>query len=327
MQGLDYREGEELSWCLFWSNILWQEWSCGLVHCPGGNATNPIWRVLASCDGISALTNSLKTSTYLVFLFDCLSSGNRVHVNHTNAVKKRDHQKFVGGFALSGLFGSGRATMLTLNSLWIIVVDPAFIAGHQRIKNCGIWIDQLYHQPAVMTTSFFLIFSEHPWDKLRANLLQILTNNCVYSSHTDMKLCAYCLYWHTTVLIHEIIYLANQLWCSDSLLLPHLSSPLADSLPSLNLLCHSKTDARFMQDAPKAVWSIQYVSVAFSLSLKQNFIAYRSSKVSSRPDCIFEIHQLWQSDFSRVYSNCCCSCSFESEIIKIGQSSHKIYVV
>ena len=60
-------------------------------------------------------------------------------------------------------------------------------------------------------------------------------------------------------------------------------------------------------------------------SLKHNFIAYRFSKVSLRPDCIFKIHQLWQSGFSRVYSNCCCSCSFEREIIKIGQSSHKIY--
>ena len=60
-------------------------------------------------------------------------------------------------------------------------------------------------------------------------------------------------------------------------------------------------------------------------SLKQNFIAYRSSKVSWRPDCIFEIHQLWQSGFSRVYSNCCCSCSFAPEIIKIDQSSHKMY--
>ena len=60
-------------------------------------------------------------------------------------------------------------------------------------------------------------------------------------------------------------------------------------------------------------------------SLKQNFIAYRSSKVSWRPDCIFEIHQLWQSGFSRVYSNCYCSCSFEPEIISIGQSSHKMY--
>ena len=26
-----------------------------------------------------------------------------------------------------------------------------------------------------------------------------------------------------------------------------------------------------------------------------------------------------------MYSNCCCSCSFEREIIKIGQSSHKMY--
>ena len=80
-----------------------------------------------------------------------------------------------------------------------------------------------------------------------------------------------------------------------------------------------------MQDAPKAVWSIQYVSLAFFPSLKQNFIAYRSSKVSSRPDCIFEIHQLWQSGWSRVYSNSCCSRSFEPEIIKSGQSSHKMY--
>ena len=110
-----------------------------------------------------------------------------------------------------------------------------------------------------------------------------------------------------------------------SLHVPHLSSSLTDSLPSLNLLCYSKTDALFMQDAPKAVWSIPYVSVVFFSSLKHNFIAYRSSKVSSRPDCFFEIYQLWQSGFGRVYSNCCCSCSFKAEIIKIGQSSHKMY--
>ena len=70
-----------------------------------------------------------------------------------------------------------------------------------------------------------------------------------------------------------------------------------------------------MQAGRKAVWSILYVSVVFFPSLKQNFIAYRSSKVSLRPDCIFEIHQLWQSGFSRVYSNFCCSCSFEAEIL------------
>ena len=109
-----------------------------------------------------------------------------------------------------------------------------------------------------------------------------------------------------------------------SLLLPHLLSPLTDSLPSLNLLCHSKTDARFMQDGRKAVWRIPYVSVVFP-SLKQTFLAYRSSKVSSRPDIIFEIPQLWKSGFSKVYSNSWCSFSFEPEIIKISLSSHKLY--
>ena len=56
----------------------------------------------------------------------------------------------------------------------------------------------------------------------------------------------------------NIVTLTLTLWPINSavltsLLLPHLSSSLTDCLPSLNLLCHSKTDARFMQDAPKAV--------------------------------------------------------------------------
>ena len=55
-QGLDYREAEELSWCTSWSNSLWQGWSCGLVYSPGGNATDPVWRVLASSEGISFWT-------------------------------------------------------------------------------------------------------------------------------------------------------------------------------------------------------------------------------------------------------------------------------
>ena len=73
---------------------------------------------------------------------------------------------------------------------------------------------------------------------------------------------------------------------------------------------------------------LQKQSEAFHMFLwhffqvENNFIVYRSSKVS---DCIYKIHQLWQSGFSRVYSNCCCSCSFEAEILKIGQSSHKMY--
>ena len=55
-QGLDYREAQELCWCPSWSNSLWRGWSCGLVHCAEGNATEPIWRVLASSLGISPWT-------------------------------------------------------------------------------------------------------------------------------------------------------------------------------------------------------------------------------------------------------------------------------
>ena len=43
-----------------------------------------------------------------------------MHVDHASAVKKRDHQKFVGGFALSGLLGSGRASMLSLGTLSLV---------------------------------------------------------------------------------------------------------------------------------------------------------------------------------------------------------------
>ena len=80
-----------------------------------------------------------------------------------------------------------------------------------------------------------------------------------------------------------------------------------------------------MQDALEATWSIPYVSVAFFPNLKHNFIAYLSSKVSWRPDCILKFKQMWQAGFPRVYSNSCSSCSFEPEIIKIGLSSHNMY--
>ena len=55
-QGLDYKECEELYWWSSCSTSLWQGWSCWLVHCPDGNATDPIWRVLVSSDGISSWT-------------------------------------------------------------------------------------------------------------------------------------------------------------------------------------------------------------------------------------------------------------------------------
>ena len=173
---------------LSWSNSLWQGWSSGLVHCPGGNATDPIWSVVASSDGISSWT-PIKTQ-------------------HSNPNPNP-----------------------LANQLWFIdyIAPPTPLIIPYRLP------------------AFFKSFMP-------------LNNWCsIYAR-----------------------------WSKSSL----------------------KRSIRFCGIFP---------------SLKQNFIVYRSSKLSSRPDCIFEIYQLWQSGFSRVYSNCCCNCSFEPEIRKIGQSSHKMY--
>ena len=184
-QGLDYRDGEELSWCPFCSNSLWQGWSWGLVYCPGGNTTDRIWSAQASSLGISSWTP--------------------LKLQHSNP-------------------------------------------------------------------------NPNP--------------------------------------------LVNQLWCIDflspptRLIIPHRLPAFLESLMPLKNWCsiHARCSKSRLKN------SIRFCGI-FSKLEKNFFIAYHSS---SRPDSIFEIHQLWQSGFSRVYSNCCCSCLFEPEIIKIGQSSHKI---
>ena len=105
--------------------------------------------------------------------------------------------------------------------------------------------------------------------------------------------------------------LANQLWRIDfltpptPLIIPHRLPAFLECLMPLKNRC--PIHARWSKSSLKH--SIRFCGIFFP-SLKQNYIAYRSSKVSSRPDCIFEIHQLWQSGFSRVYSNSCWSCSF-----------------
>ena len=98
--------------------------------------------------------------------------------------------------------------------------------------------------------------------------------------------------------------LANQLWCIDfltpptPLIIPHRLPTFLNSLMPLKNWCliHARCSKSRLKH------SIRFCGSIFP-SLKQNFIAYRSSKVS---DCIFEIHYLWQSVFSRAYSNCCC---------------------
>ena len=120
--------------------------------------------------------------------------------------------------------------------------------------------------------------------------------------------------------------LTNQLWSMD-FLTPSYTSHLPSQTPCLPWISYATQ--KLMLDSSKM---LQKQSEAFHTflwhffpSLKHNFIAYHSSRVSWRLDCLFEIHQLRQSRFSRVSSNSCCSCSFKPEIIKIGQSSHKMY--
>ena len=114
--------------------------------------------------------------------------------------------------------------------------------------------------------------------------------------------------------------LANQIWCIDfltppiPLIIPHRLPAFLESLIPLKNRC--SIHARWSKSSLKH--SIRLYGI-FS-KFKTEF--YCISKVS---DCISEIPQLWQSGFSRMYSNCCCSCSFEPEIINIGQSFHKIY--
>ena len=120
--------------------------------------------------------------------------------------------------------------------------------------------------------------------------------------------------------------LVNQLWGIDFLtpaipfIIPHRVPGFLESLMPLKNRCsiHARCSKSSLKHFIRCFCGI-------FPSLKHNFIAYLSSKVSSRPDSVFEIHQLWQSGFSRVYSNCCCSCSFEAEIVKFCPSSHKMY--
>ena len=117
---------------------------------------------------------------------------------------------------------------------------------------------------------------------------------------------------------------ANQLWCIDFL------TPLTSHHPSQTpcLPWISYATQKLMLDSCKMV---EKQSEAFHTflwqffsSLKQNFIAYRSSKVSSQIALL-----TFTSCDNQALVGCipiaAVACSFEPEIIKIGQSSHTMY--
>ena len=197
-----------------WSNSLWQVWSYGLVHCAGGNATDLIWRVMTSPDGISSWTPLKRHHS-----IPCWVSVQR----EPSACRSKKGSSKVCGWICSVLHSWVRDSQhaSTGNSVsWLLGHSSrsSFHRSspeHQELRdlNWSAWPSPRFRD------NVFLSDLWEPLGKLHANLphLQFLGNNCVHSSHTDIKLCNYCLYRQTTVLIHEILYLVNNLWCIDFL--------------------------------------------------------------------------------------------------------------
>ena len=198
------------------------------------------------------------------------TGGNLVHVDHASAVKKGDHQKFVCGFALSGLLGSERTSMLPLGTLSL--GHSSRSSFHRRSPEHQELRDLNWSARPSRCCHDNVFLSDLLWAPL---------GQTSRKSSTSSVPCEYlCVQFPHCLSMKFFIWPINS-GVLTYLLLPHLSSSLTDSLPSLNLLCHSKTDAQFMQDGPKAVWNIpNVVSVTFFPGLKQNFIAYQSVLMS-----------------------------------------------
>ena len=199
-----------------------------------------------------------------------MSIKNPDYVYHASAVKKRDHEKFVGGFALSCLLGFWESQHAsTGNSVsWSLGHNNRSSfhrrsLGHQELLNLELLSSSIsllswkrlsfWSSLSTLGINFAQIFRIFSFSRIIVWTVPTLTTNFALIISIDTQ----------RSLSMKFFILPNNSGVLTSLLLPHLSSSLTDSLSSLNHLCHSKTDARFMQVAPKAVWSILYVSVAF----------------------------------------------------------------
>ena len=117
--------------------------------------------------------------------------------------------------------------------------------------------------------------------------------------------------------------LVNQLWCIDLLTPPtplvilHRLPAFIESLMPLKNWC--SIHASWCKSSLKHFIHFCGIFFKFYYRILLHIVLLKC------PHCIFEIYQMWQSGFSKVYSNSCCSCLLKSEIIKIGQSYHKMY--
>ena len=121
------------------------------------------------------------------------------------------------------------------------------------------------------------------------------------------------------------------LWPINSGVLTSLLSTLSSSLPQrlpafLEFLMPLKNDLRLMQDGRKAVGVIPYVTGIFQVKqISLHIVLLSVPPPPLTPPPPTQKKKQNQHRLSRMYSNCCCSCSFECENIKIGRSSHKMY--
>ena len=282
-----------MSWCPSCSNSLWQGWSCGLVHCPGGNATDPISRVLASSNGISSWTplkpqNSDPNPNPLanqLWCIDFLTPSTPLIIPHR-----------LPGF-LESLMPlknrcSSHARWLKSSLSWC----PSLSNGLWQGWSCG-----LVYCPGGNAT-------EPIW--------RVLASSDGISSWTSLKP------QHSNPKPNPNP-LAYQLWFIDfftpptPLIIHHRLLAFLESLMLLINWCSSH--ARWLKSSLKH--SIRFCGI---FSKFKNTILLHIVLLKCQI-AFFENHQLWQSGFSRVYSNSYCSSSFEAEIMKIGQSSHKMY--
>ena len=113
--------------------------------------------------------------------------------------------------------------------------------------------------------------------------------------------------------------LTNQLWFIDfltpptPLIIPHRLPVFLKSLMPLKNWCsiHARWSKSNLKHSIRfcgifSMFKTQFYCISFFLTSRLHF--WNSSAVTIR-----------------VYSNYCCICSFEAEIIKLGQSSHKMY--
>ena len=129
-----------------------------------------------------------------------------------------------------------------------------------------------------------------------------------------------------TVLIHGILYLSNQLWCSDFLtpptllIIPHRLPAFFESLMLLKNWC--SIHARWSKSSLKH--SIHFCGI-FSKFKTEFLLHIVLLKCPHVQIAFFKSTSCDNQALIRVYPNSYCSCLFEPEIIKIGLSSHKIF--